>query len=79
MFERMAKHTVKEHCQVVEMSLVQELERLWNIYNEKQLTGDQEDFLKSQMSFVMKLMDVWVLWKSGSLISDPVRLFNVST
>ena len=79
MLERMAKHTVKEHCHIVEKSLVQELERLWSIYNEKRLIGDKEDALKSQMSFVLKLMDVWVSWKSGSLISDPVRLFNVST
>ena len=79
MLERMAKHTVKEHCQVVEKSLVQELERLYNIYNENQSSDNQQDSLKSQMSFVLSLTDIWVSWKSGSLISDPVKIFSVST
>ena len=74
----MAKHTVREHGQVVEKSLVQEMERLLTIYNEKQLSGDQEESLKSQMAFVLRLTDVWVSWKSGSLISDPVKMFDVS-
>jgi len=78
MLERMAKHTVREHGQVVEKSLVQEMERLWTIYKEKQLSGDQEESLKSQMAFVLRLMDVWVSWKSGGLISDPVKMFDVS-
>lgn len=75
----MAKHTVKEHCQIVEKSLVQKLENLLSTYNESQLSCDQEESLKNQMSFVLRLMDVWVSWKSGSLITDPAKIFNVST
>ena len=78
MLERMARHTVKEHCQVVEKSLVQELQRLWSVWNDKQYIGEQEESLKSQIGFLLRLTNVWVSWKSGSLISDPVQLFNVS-
>lgn len=78
MLERMARYTVKEHCQVVEKSLVQELQRLWNIWNDKQNSGEQES-LKSQIGFLLRLTNVWVSWKSGCLVSDPVQLFNVST
>ena len=79
MLERMARYTVKEHCQVVEKSLVQELQRLWKIWNDKQNSGEQEEYLKSQIGFVLRLTNVWVSWKSGCLVSDPVQLFNVST
>lgn len=79
MLERMARYTVKEHCQVVEKSLVLELQRLWNVWNDKQYSGEQEESLKSQIGFLLRLTNVWVSWKSGSLISDPVQLFNVST
>lgn len=77
MLERMARYTVKEHCQVVEKSLVLELQRLWNVWNNKQYSGEQEESLKSQIGFLLRLTNVWVSWKSGSLISDPVQLFNV--
>lgn len=79
MLERMARYTVKEHCQVVEKSLVQELQRLWSVWNDKQYSGDQEESLKSQIGFLLRMTNVWVSWKSGSLVSDPVQLFNVST
>lgn len=78
MLERAAKHTVKEHCQVIEKTLVQELERLLRLFSEKQFSDNKEDSLKSQMSLVLKLTDKWVSWKSGCLISDPVKIFNVS-
>lgn len=78
MLERMAKHTAKEQCQVVERSLVKELERLLDVYNGIKLSGDHENSLRSQISFLLKLMDFWFSWKSGSLISDPVKIFNVS-
>ena len=78
MLERMARFTVKEHCQVVEKSLVQELERLWSVWNDKHYSGEQEESLKSQIGFLLRLTNVWVSWKSGSLVSDPVQLFNVS-
>lgn len=78
MLERVAKHTVKEHCQVIERTLVQELERLFRLFNEKQFSDNQEDSLKSQMSLVLRLTDKWFSWKSGCLISDPVKMFNVS-
>lgn len=78
MLERAANHTVKEHCQVIERTLVQELERLFRLFNEKQFSDNQEDSLKSQMSLVLRLTDKWVSWKSGCLISDPVKMFNVS-
>lgn len=45
----------------------------------KQYSGEQEESLKSQIGFLLMLTNVWVSWKSGSLISDPVQLFNVST
>jgi len=77
MIERMARYTVKEHCQVVEKSLVQELQRLWSVWNEKQYGSEQEESLKSQIGFLLRLTNVWVSWKSGSLVSDPVQLFNV--
>ena len=79
MLERVARYTAKEHCQVVEKSLVQELERLWSIWNEKQYGGDQEESLKSQIAFLLRLTNVWVSWKSGSLICDPVKINKVST
>lgn len=79
MLERMTRYTVKEHCQVVEKSLVQELQKLWSVWNDKQYSGDQERSLKSQMGFLLRLTNVWVSWKSGSLVSDPVQIFNVST
>lgn len=78
MIERMARYTVKEHCQVVEKSLVQELQRLWSVWKEKQYGSEQEESLKSQIGFLLRLTNVWVSWKSGSLVSDPVQLFNVS-
>ena len=79
MLERVARYTVKEHCQVVEKSLVQELQRLWSVWSDKLYRGEQEESLKSQIGFLLRLTNVWVSWKSGSLISDPVLLFNVST
>ena len=79
MLERVARYSVKKHCQVIEKSLVQELERLWSIWNNKQYSGDQEEPLKSQVACILRLTNVWVSWKSGSLISDPVKIFNVST
>lgn len=79
MLERMTRCTVKEHCQVVEKSLIQELQRLWSVWNDKQYSGDQEKSLKSQIGFLLRLTNVWVSWKSGSLVSDPVQIFNVST
>lgn len=79
MIERMAEHTVKEHCEVIERSLVQELERLSSIYHDEQLNSEQLESLKSQLSCVVKLLDYWVLWKSGILISDPGKIFRVST
>ena len=78
MLERAAKHTVKEHCHVIERTLVQELERLFRFFNEKQFSDNQEDSLKSQVSLVLKLTDKWVSWKSGCLVSDPVKIFSVS-
>ena len=78
MLERIARYTAKEHCQVVEKSLVQELQRLWSVWSDKQYSGEQEDSLKSQIGFLLRLTNVWVSWKSGSLVSDPVQLFNVS-
>lgn len=78
MLERAAKHTVKEHCQVIERTLVQELESLFTLFNEKQFSDNEEDSLKSQMSLVLRLTDKWVSWKSGCLISDPIKIFNVS-
>ena len=74
----MARYTVKEHCQVVEKSLVQELERLWSIWNNKQYSVDQEKYLKRQIAYLLRLTNVWVSWKSGSLISEPLKIFNVS-
>ena len=78
MFERMAKYTAKEHCQVVEKSLIQELQRLWTAWNGKQYSGEQEESLKRQIGFLLRLTNVWISWKSGSLVSDPAQLFNVS-
>ena len=79
MLERMAEHTTKKHCQVVERLLVQELERLSSIYNGEQLNREQVESLKSQLSRVVRLLDCWVSWKSGNLISDPVKMFHVGT
>ena len=78
MLERVARYTVKEHCQVVEMSLVQELQKLWSVWKDKQFSADHEESLKSQTAYLLRLTNVWVSWKSGSLISDPVKIFNVS-
>ena len=78
MLERMAQHTVRKHCQVVENILIQEQERLWSIYGENQIHSDQQESLRSQIAFVLKLMDVWVSWNSGRLISDPAKMFCVS-
>ncbi|XP_068744813.1 small subunit processome component 20 homolog [Montipora capricornis] len=77
MLERMAQHTVRKHCQVVENTLIQEQERLWSIYGENQTHSDQQESLRSQIAFVLKLMDVWVSWNSGRLISDPAKMFCV--
>ena len=79
MLERMVEYTGKKHCQVVERSLVQELERLSSIYNGEQLNSEQVESLKSQLSRVVKLLDCWVSWKSENLISEPVKIFHVGT
>ena len=79
MLDRMAKYTAKEHCQVVEKSLALELERLWSIWNKKQHSINQRESLQCQIGFILRLTNVWVSWKSGSLISDPVKIFNVSS
>lgn len=79
MLNSMAKYTVKEHCSVVEKTLVMELERLWSIWNRKQHDFDQAGSLQSQIGFILQLTNVWVSYKSGSLISDPIKICDVST
>ena len=79
MLNSMAKYTVKEHCSVVEKTLVMELERLWSIWNKKQHDFDQAGSLQSQIGFTLQLTNVWVSYKSGSLISDPIKICDVST
>ena len=79
MLNSMAKYTVMEHCSVVEKTLVMELERLWSIWNRKQHDFDQAGSLQSQIGFTVQLTNVWVSYKSGSLISDPIKICDVST
>ena len=79
MLNSMAKYTVMEHCSVVEKTLVMELERLWSIWNKKQHDFDQAGSLQSQIGFTLQLTNVWVSYKSGSLISDPIKICDVST
>ena len=79
MTQSMAKHTSKENCEVVEKTFLQELKRLVHVHNEQQLNSDQEAALKDQISLLLELADVWVSWRSGSLISAPMELFYVST
>ena len=74
----MAQYTTREHGNIVERSLVQELTRLQSFLECGELLPGQKNSLMTQLTFVLRLMDAWVTWKNGSLISQPLELYHVS-
>jgi hypothetical protein len=73
----MAKHTTSEGSLVVEQSLRSQLMKLYNV--SEMIYGEEEiKVLTHQLSYVLQLTNVWVSWKNGSLVSEPLFIFDVS-